>query len=97
MRIADFHQRLADHGALPRHSERVLRAWLNGRPLDAGRRCEDASVLPARLRAFLPELDEQLQSLAVLRSEHPGADGSARLLVGLHDGQMVESVLLPRD
>ena len=28
---------------------------------------------------------------------HPGEDGSARLLVGLSDGQMVESVLLPRD
>ncbi|MFZ3290529.1 MAG: RNA methyltransferase, partial [Telluria sp.] len=28
---------------------------------------------------------------------HPGQDGSARLLVGLHDGQSVESVLLPRD
>ncbi|MBU2332078.1 MAG: RNA methyltransferase, partial [Gammaproteobacteria bacterium] len=32
-----------------------------------------------------------------LRSEHPAADGSARLLVELTDGQMVESVLLPRD
>src|SRR5690606_11634021 len=29
-------------------------------------------------------------------SEHPAADGSARLLVALADGQMVESVLLPR-
>ena len=29
-------------------------------------------------------------------SEHPAADGSARLLVELGDGQMVESVL-PRD
>ena len=28
---------------------------------------------------------------------HPGEDGSARLLVGLSDGQMVESMLLPRD
>jgi 23S rRNA (adenine2503-C2)-methyltransferase len=30
-------------------------------------------------------------------SAHPGQDGSARLLVGLADGQTVESVLLPRD
>jgi len=32
-----------------------------------------------------------------LRSEHPGADGSARLLIELSDGHTVESVLLPRD
>jgi 23S rRNA (adenine2503-C2)-methyltransferase len=32
-----------------------------------------------------------------VRSEHPAADGSVRLLVELNDGQMVESVLLPRD
>jgi len=30
-------------------------------------------------------------------SEHPAEDGSARLLVGLADGQAVETVLLPRD
>src|SRR5690606_18079531 len=39
-----------------------------------------------------------LNKLARIRSEHPAADGSsARLLVELADGQMVESVLLPRD
>ena len=32
-----------------------------------------------------------------LRSQHPGEDGSARLLLGLQDGQTVEAVLLPRD
>jgi 23S rRNA (adenine2503-C2)-methyltransferase len=31
------------------------------------------------------------------RSRHDGDDGSARLLVKLHDGQAVEAVLLPRD
>ena len=35
-----------------------------------------------------------LAGLARLRSEHPGQDGSARLLVELADGQTVESVLL---
>jgi len=39
----------------------------------------------------------ELQGLVTLRSTHPGEDGSARLLVGLQDGQTVESVLLPRD
>jgi len=34
-----------------------------------------------------------LQGLVRLSSEHPGADGSARLLVALADGQSVESVI----
>ena len=38
----------------------------------------------------------QLGRLATLRSCHDGADGSARLLVDLQDGQAVEAVLLPR-
>jgi 23S rRNA (adenine2503-C2)-methyltransferase len=49
------------------------------------------------LRTALPALSAELQSLARVRSEHPAADGSARLLVELADGQTVESVLLPRD
>ena len=32
-----------------------------------------------------------------LRSAHPSEDGSERLLLGLRDGQTIESVLLPRD
>ena len=32
-----------------------------------------------------------------LRSVHPSQDGSERLLLGLRDGQTIESVLLPRD
>jgi 23S rRNA (adenine2503-C2)-methyltransferase len=35
--------------------------------------------------------------MARVLSTHPADDGSARLLVGLHDGQTVETVLLPRD
>ncbi|MDH4872766.1 RNA methyltransferase [Pseudomonas sp. BN515] len=98
MRIPDIHQRLADLGALPVHSGRVVRAWLQGKPLDAGtRRQHTEHFLPLSVRDGLPALAEELGSLVSLRSEHPGVDGSARLLVALRDGQMVESVLLPRD
>ena len=51
--------------------------------------------LPRRLREALPTLDRDLRSLARLRSMHPAADGSARLLVELLDGRAIESVLLP--
>ena len=44
----------------------------------------------------MPALTAELDGLARIRSEHAGSDGS-RLLVELADGQMVESVLLPRD
>lgn len=98
MRISDIQQRLADLGALPAHSGRVLRAWLQGKPLNAGtRRQHSEHFLPLSVRHGLPQLGETLEGLARVRSSHPGGDGSARLLVELGDGQMIESVLLPRD
>ena len=56
-----------------------------------------SDFLPKPVRAALPQLDAELAGLVRLVSSHPGEDGSERLLVGLSDGQMVESVLLPRD
>jgi len=95
MQISSFRQRLRALGANPQHEQRVLRDWLLGRGHEAGRRkLED--FLPLRLREALPALDAELQGLARLVSSHSGEDGSARLLVGLADGQTVESVLLPR-
>lgn len=98
MRLSDLHQRLADLGARPVHRDAVLRAWLAGKPLDSGtKRQASENVLPLSLRQGLPALSAELDDLARVRSEHPGDDSSARLLVSLDDGQMVESVLLPRD
>jgi len=96
MRIEDICQRLRALGAGPRHEAHVLRRWAQALPQDSGkRRLED--FLPQALRQDLPALGEELAGLARLRSEHPAADGSARLLVVLADGQTVESVLLARD
>ncbi|GGM27543.1 putative RNA methyltransferase [Pseudomonas asuensis] len=98
MRIHDVQNRLADLGAKPMHIGRVSRAWLRGLPLDTGTRHQQTeNFLPLTVREGLPELAHTLEGLARLKSEHPAADGSARLLVELADGQMVESVLLPRD
>ena len=94
--VEDVRQRLRAAGAGPTHERRILRLWSNALPQDAGkRRPED--FLPQALRAALPEIEAELQSLARLKSAHPAADGSERLLVELTDGQTVESVLLPRD
>jgi 23S rRNA (adenine2503-C2)-methyltransferase len=76
----------------------VLRAWLAARALDSGARRQCAAdFLPLRLRDNLPAIAAELAGLATLRSEHPGADGSARLLIELADAYTIESVLLPRD
>ena len=97
MRISDLNQQLADLGAKPMHIGRITRAWLRGLPLDTGTRHQQSeNFLPLSVRNGLPALSEQLDALLRLRSEHPAGDGSARLLVELADGQMVESVLLPR-
>jgi 23S rRNA (adenine2503-C2)-methyltransferase len=96
VRIEAIRERLRALGALPLHEERVLRDWVRVMPHDHGRRRPD-DFLPKPVRTALPALDAELQGLVRLISSHPGEDGSARLLVGLADGQTVESVLLPRD
>lgn len=96
MKIEALRQRLRAAGAGAAHEERVLRLWAQALPQDSGRRrLED--FMPRSLRTALPEIEAQLERLARLRSAHPAADGSERLLVALADGQTVESVLLPRD
>ena len=94
-RIDDIRLRLRALGAAPAHAQRVLRLWLAARPQDSGRRPIE-SFLPQSLRAALPAIEAELAALARLRSQHPAADGSVRLLVELGDGQCIESVLLPR-
>ncbi|HEY0857620.1 MAG TPA: RNA methyltransferase [Albitalea sp.] len=96
MRITDIVETLRAHAAKPCHEQRVLRLWSQALPQDSGRRRPE-DFLPLEVRAALPALTAKLAALARLRSAHPGADGSERLLVELHDGQTVESVLLPRN
>ena len=81
---------------MPLHEQRVLRDWVQVAPHERGRR-QPVDFLPKPVREALPALDAELAGLTRLVSEHPGEDGSARLLVALNDGQSVESVLLPRD
>ena len=95
MRIEQIRQRLRTFGAGPGHEYRVLRLWSQALPQGSGKR-KPEDYLPRAVRNALPALEAELLDLARLRSQHPGEDGSARLLVELADGQTVESVLLPR-
>jgi len=87
---------LRAHGARPIHEQHLLRRWVQALPLDGGRH-DAADFLPRTLRDALPELRDALDALAQLVAEHPAPDGSARLLIGLCDGQQVEGTLLPRE
>ena len=91
MRLTTLRDQLRAAGARPVHESRILRNWLQGRGLDAG----EGAEYPSRLKALSGELEGQLAQLARVRSAHPGADGSSRLLLQLADGQSIESVLLP--
>ncbi len=95
MRIAHLRQRLHDLGAKPCHEDRVLRGWSQVCSYD--RKGSPAETFfPLSLRNELPAIEAELDGLARLHGEYPADDEVARLLVKLHDGQMVESVLLPR-
>ncbi|MCM2322332.1 MAG: RNA methyltransferase [Oligoflexia bacterium] len=93
--VDDLRQRLRALGAKPCHERRILRAWLQAKPLDSGPMRSNA--LPGPLVAALPTLTEELGRLGRASSEHVGADASVRFLIDLADNQTIEAVLLPRD
>ncbi|WP_293766020.1 RNA methyltransferase [uncultured Aquitalea sp.] len=97
MRIQDFHHALAAIGAQPCHIGRINRAWLKGLPLATGTRHQKSEdYYPLSVREGIAPIQTQVDALARIHSQHEAEDGSLRLLVALSDGQMVESVLLPR-
>lgn len=96
MKIGMLKEALRVAGAKPRHEALALRAWSRGLALDALAQRPDRAF-PKQLKEALPGLECRLAALAVVKSEHPAADDSARLLLQLADGHAIESVLLPGD
>ena len=95
LRLSHIRQRLRDLGAKPCHEDRLLRGWSQVCSYDRkGSPAED--FFPLALRNELPAIEAELNGLARLHGEYPADENVARLLVELADGQMVESVLLPR-
>ena len=95
LRIDQLRQRLRDLGAKPCHEDRLLRAWSQIGSYDNPRSPAE-SFFPLAMRNALPAIEEELHGMAKLHGEYPADEVVARLLVELADGQMVESVLLPR-
>ena len=94
--VSETRRLLASWGAGPAHTSRFLRAWTRNLAFEAGR-SRPESFYPAALVKEGPGLLQNLRGLVQAISQHPGGDGSERLLLGLGDGQAVESVLLPRE
>jgi 23S rRNA (adenine2503-C2)-methyltransferase len=95
LRIEQLRQRLRELGAKPCHEDRLLRAWSQISSYDNPRSPAD-NFFPLAMRKALPAIEAELHGLAKLHGEYPADEVVARLLVELADGQMVESVLLPR-
>ncbi|MDP2805359.1 MAG: RNA methyltransferase [Gallionellaceae bacterium] len=95
MRIEQLRQRLRELGTKPCHEDRLLRGWSQVCSYDR-KHSPAATFFPLALRNKLPEIEAELNGLAQLHGEYPAEEEVARLLVKLADGQMVESVLLPR-
>jgi 23S rRNA (adenine2503-C2)-methyltransferase len=95
MRISHLRQHLRDLGAKPCHEDRLLRGWSQVCSYDKAHSPAE-NFFPLALRNALPAIEAELNGLARLHGEYPADNEVARLLVKLHDGQMVESVLLPR-
>ncbi len=93
--LPQLRQRLRDLGAKPCHEDRLLRGWSQARSYDRAHSAVE-DFFPLALRNELPAIEADLNGLARLHGEYPAGAGVARLLVELADGQMVESVLLPR-
>ena len=95
MRISDLRQHLKNFGAKPCHEDRILRGWSQVSSYDRVH-SPSATFFPMALRKALPAIEAELSGLARVQSEYAANEDVARLLVVLADGQMVESVLLPR-
>ena len=95
MRIAQLRRQLRDLGAKPCHEDRLLRSWCQHCSYDRAHSAAD-HFFPLKLRNSLSTIEMQLNNLVQLHGEEPADNGVTRLLLKLSDGQMVESVLLPR-
>jgi len=95
LRLSHLRQHLRELGAKPCHEDRLLRGWSQVCSYDTPR-SPAGNFFPQALRNELPAIEAELDGLARLRGEYLATEGVARLLAELHDGQTVESVLLPR-
>ena len=90
--IGELEHELRTLGAKPSHIRRIFRAWFGRASWEA----PTWGAYPKALAAALPYCRDTLGAFGrVLTAQ--GVGETRKLLIGLKDGQCVESVLLPRD
>lgn len=100
--VADLRTRLRSLGARDVHVGPLMRAWLEGRALDAAsdRRGRGRGRAPRRSRALeaaLPGVQGALDALVTEVHRADAGDGTRRRVLRLRSGRTIESVDLPRD
>ncbi len=92
--LSDLQDWLNRLGAKPQHQRRIYRAMLNV----AAWPTMDDEKFPKKLRLAVPEIQAKLASvLRIVHEDCASENEAAKLLFALHDGQTIESVLLPRE
>lgn len=91
--ISEIVSELEALGAKPAHIRRVMRAWMHLGPWTE--RASDR--FPRLLAERIPEIRARLEGLSRVAMVPSMQAETMKLIVELADGQIVESVLLPRD
>lgn len=91
MEIKEVEQELRKNGALQVHIDNFWRQWIL-------RRFPTARTprIPVSARPCAEKLKETFGKLAEVVEERPTAEDGTRLVLKLQDGQLIESVILPR-
>lgn len=90
--LSEFTKKFQALGAKPQHIRRIWRAWLGLGSWD----CPQSIRFPAALQNALPQIRQELEQLATFDYRQSQEVDSVKLIVNLADGEVVESVLLPR-
>jgi 23S rRNA (adenine2503-C2)-methyltransferase len=93
--ISELRQFLSTLGAKACHADRLLRGWIQVTSYDR-KTSPAATFFPQAMHRALPAIEAELNSLARIHAEFPVNNEVARMVIALHDGQLAESVLLPR-
>ncbi len=91
--LSEIVSKLQALGAKEAHVRRVMRAWMHLGPWTE----RSSDRFPKALLEKLPEIRAELEGLSRVVTVPSAQAESMKLIVELADGQIVESVLLPRD
>lgn len=83
---------ITEAGAKEVHVQAFFRAWMHNRDFEKGSMRYPKAAYDVMLR-----LRREMDVAAEIVQEAVGADGSARLVLKMADGQLIESVVLPRE